>query len=340
MCQPRSPLVDLLVVASDRAVDVGAPMRRRSPDWRGRRLFKLPRPVDSLLRCAPFDGHTAVESPRELVIPKLRSTAFGGVRWRRPSPPHVSEPSGLSSCVEAHLTMPAYRAASATRGTVALRVAIISPYRLSIPGGVQNQVLGLARALTAHGDEVMVVAPGRPGEIDGRGLWRFVGAGRTLPVPANGSRAPVAPTPQAMWRTSQALKKFRPDVVHVHEPFVPGPSLAATLLQGAPTVATYHRAGAGRIYKALGFALRPVASRSTARWQSRRGPPKLCWRSSDARGSSTSWAMPSIAGVLPTLLIQSATVAAQSFVLSVVMKHVRALVCSSWPSGYCIAISR
>ena len=156
--------------------------------------------------------------------------------------------------------MPAYRAASATRGTVALRVAIISPYRLSIPGGVQNQVLGLARALTAHGDEVMVVAPGRPGEIDGRGLWRFVGAGRTLPVPANGSRhrGPDSPGDVADEPGAQEVSSGCgpcPRAVRA------GPSLAATLLQGAPTVATYHRAGAGRIYKALGFALRPVASR-------------------------------------------------------------------------------
>jgi hypothetical protein len=45
-----------------------------------------------------------------------------------------------------------------------VRVALVCPYSLSTPGGVQGQVLGLARALRAAGDEVLVVAP-----VDDRG---------------------------------------------------------------------------------------------------------------------------------------------------------------------------
>ena len=40
-----------------------------------------------------------------------------------------------------------------------MRIAIVCPYSLSRPGGVQGQVLGLARALGAEGHPVLVVAP-------------------------------------------------------------------------------------------------------------------------------------------------------------------------------------
>jgi phosphatidylinositol alpha-mannosyltransferase len=138
-----------------------------------------------------------------------------------------------------------------------MRIALVSPYRLTVPGGVQQQVLGLADALVGLGDDVVVLAPGGPGDRSGGG-WRLVPAGGTVTFPANGSRAPVAPTPQAMWRTRRALRAFGPDVVHVHEPFVPGPPLAAAFHRGAPMIATFHRSGAGRGYRALGHLLGPV----------------------------------------------------------------------------------
>ena len=42
---------------------------------------------------------------------------------------------------------------------VDVKVAMICPYSLSRPGGVQGQVLGLARALRTLGVDVRVVAP-------------------------------------------------------------------------------------------------------------------------------------------------------------------------------------
>ena len=45
-----------------------------------------------------------------------------------------------------------------------LRVGMVCPYSLSVPGGVQQQVLGLGRELRRMGVEVRVLAP-----CDGRG---------------------------------------------------------------------------------------------------------------------------------------------------------------------------
>ena len=48
-----------------------------------------------------------------------------------------------------------------------MRVGLVCPYSLSIPGGVQGQVLGLARSLRTLGHEARVLAPcdGPPPEL-------------------------------------------------------------------------------------------------------------------------------------------------------------------------------
>ncbi|NLV56733.1 MAG: glycosyltransferase family 4 protein, partial [Acidimicrobiales bacterium] len=40
-----------------------------------------------------------------------------------------------------------------------MRIGLVCPYSLTIPGGVQAQVLGLARALRALGHPTRVLAP-------------------------------------------------------------------------------------------------------------------------------------------------------------------------------------
>lgn len=134
-----------------------------------------------------------------------------------------------------------------------LRIAMVCPYSISIPGGVQAQVLGLSRELRRLGHEVRVLAP-----CDGPPPEPFVTpVGNSLPTSTNGSIAPVAPDPSAALRTMRALNDEAFDVIHLHEPLVPGPTATALLLQIAPTVGTFHAAGESGSYRAFN---------RTARW--------------------------------------------------------------------------
>lgn len=134
-----------------------------------------------------------------------------------------------------------------------LRIAMVSPYSVSVPGGVQAQVLGLARELRRVGHEVRVLAP-----CDGPPPEPFVTPlGNSLPTAANGSVAPLAPDPSAALRTIRALNDEAFDVIHLHEPIVPGPTVTALLLKLAPTVGTFHAAGDSTSYRVLN---------KTARW--------------------------------------------------------------------------
>lgn len=129
-----------------------------------------------------------------------------------------------------------------------MRVAQVCPYSLSIPGGVQGQVLSLARAQRRAGHDVTVLAPsdGPPPEAGVRTL------GRSVPLPANGSVAPIAPDLACALRTIAALREGGFDVLHLHEPMVPGPTLTALLYSEVPVLATFHRSGPSAAYAGFG----------------------------------------------------------------------------------------
>lgn len=132
---------------------------------------------------------------------------------------------------------------------------MVCPYSLSVPGGVQAQVMGLSRELRGMGIEVRVLAP-----CDGPPPATFVTPlGNSLPTSANGSIAPLAPDPACQLRTIRVLTEEEFDVLHLHEPFIPGPTQTATLLHTAPIIATFHSAGESAAYK---YLRRPVLAAS------------------------------------------------------------------------------
>ena len=125
-----------------------------------------------------------------------------------------------------------------------MRVVIVCPYSLQRPGGVQSHVEGLRNALVERGHEAAIVAPRR-----------------TIPIPINGSVAPIAFGPGTVLQVRKELARLAPDVVHAHEPLVPGASLFASL-GPVPIVGTFHASAD----KSLGYRVgRPILDRAMKR---------------------------------------------------------------------------
>ena len=123
-----------------------------------------------------------------------------------------------------------------------MRVAQVCPYAWDRPGGVQSHVRALTRALEERGHETAVIAPRSARSIRNGDDASATLVGRSVPVPANGSVAPLAFGPGAGAATRQALREFAPDVLHLHEPLIPSLSLLALLNAAVPTVGTFHAA--------------------------------------------------------------------------------------------------
>lgn len=132
----------------------------------------------------------------------------------------------------------------------ALRVGLVTPYSWTVPGGVNHHIEHLAAELEARGHETWIIAPvgaltPRRRTVDSRRQpWaeHFIPMGTAVPIPSNGSRSYIGINPRLVLRMDRAVRYGRFDVLHVHEPGVPGVSLAAMFLATSPVVATFHAA--------------------------------------------------------------------------------------------------
>jgi phosphatidylinositol alpha-mannosyltransferase len=142
-----------------------------------------------------------------------------------------------------------------------VRIGIVSPYSLTLPGGVQGQILSLARVLRQKGHETRVLGPcdGPPPDAGVTPL------GNSLPTAANGSIAPLAPDIPAQLRTIRALRDEAFDVVHLHEPLAPGPTATAMFIKTQPLVGTFHAAGGSLAYEWLRPGVRWLVQRLDVR---------------------------------------------------------------------------
>src|SRR5215211_6284363 len=133
-----------------------------------------------------------------------------------------------------------------------MRVALVSPYSWTYPGGVTRHIEALAGELLAAGHDVRVLAPFD--RDDRRTAWLHRGArpqrrsapewlvplGGTIGWPSNGAVSNLAGTPSAVARLRSELRAGQFDVVHLHEPVAPVVGWDALTSADAPLVGTFH----------------------------------------------------------------------------------------------------
>lgn len=138
-----------------------------------------------------------------------------------------------------------------------MRIGIVCPYSLTVPGGVQSQVLGLVRALRARGHEARALGP-----CDGPPPFGWITPlGNSIPTVANGSIAPLAPDPSAQLRFIRAVRDEGFDILHLHEPLAPGATMTACITKPTPLVGTFHAAGVSASYRWFNPGVRWLAGR-------------------------------------------------------------------------------
>src|SRR5687767_7355932 len=133
-----------------------------------------------------------------------------------------------------------------------MRVALVSPYSWTYPGGVTRHIEALAGELARGGHDVRVLAPydrdtratalrHRGARPQTRALPDYlVPLGGTIGWPLNGAVSNLAPTPSAVSALRRELRAFAPDVVNLHEPVAPVIGWDALTSTDAPLVGTFH----------------------------------------------------------------------------------------------------
>ncbi len=120
-----------------------------------------------------------------------------------------------------------------------MKVCLVSPYDFVHPGGVAEHVRHLAEELRRRDHEVTILAPSsRVG--DDHGIPGYVRIGRSVPVRGNGSVARIALSFHLVRRVRSLLDRAAFDVVHYHEPLVPGVPITTLRLHRGANVGTFH----------------------------------------------------------------------------------------------------
>jgi phosphatidyl-myo-inositol alpha-mannosyltransferase len=127
-----------------------------------------------------------------------------------------------------------------------MRIALVSPYLWSVPGGVNDHVANLGAELEKRGHEPWIMAPSGGVRLSGSEVpqpERFISGGVAMPVRSNGSTAHVNFSPLTPLRVRRIFEERRFDLVHAHEPCVPSVAASSVFLAGRPVVGTFHAAG-------------------------------------------------------------------------------------------------
>lgn len=147
-----------------------------------------------------------------------------------------------------------------------MKVGLVCPYSLDVPGGVQNHILGLAGWLRRAGHEPRILGPGSVpiATLEHHGLTRnhLTTAGSTWPIRWNGSIARVSAGPRVARRVRSWLAETDADVLHLHEPITPSVAFWTLALTERPVVATFHQATPrSRLFALAGRTLQPLLRR-------------------------------------------------------------------------------
>src|SRR4051812_31450583 len=132
-----------------------------------------------------------------------------------------------------------------------MRIALVSSYSWTYPGGVTRHIESLAEQYLAAGHEVRVLSPVDPDDRLTLRLHRgarpsqrplpeyLVPLGRTVGFPSNGSVSNVAYGVGTVVALRRELERGY-DVVHLHEPVAPIPGWDSLGTVDVPLVATFH----------------------------------------------------------------------------------------------------
>jgi len=146
-----------------------------------------------------------------------------------------------------------------------VKIATVTPYDLSRPGGVNRYALDVARWVRGQGHHVDVIGPASsrngltPGDV--------IPYGHPRRIPSGGTVAAISLGPVSGGAVRALLGRGRYDVVHLHEPLMPMLPLQFLRQGGPPMLGTFHASEpTGRcLYRFAAPALRRWTRRLSAR---------------------------------------------------------------------------
>lgn len=118
-----------------------------------------------------------------------------------------------------------------------MKIALVSPYDYSYPGGVSNHISYLDSYFTRWGHSVKVLAPCSNKKNLSENI---IPLGKPVPIPTSGSIARIGLSFTLSSRVKALLERERFDVIHLHEPLTPMLPLTVLFFSTSVNVGTFH----------------------------------------------------------------------------------------------------
>ena len=128
-----------------------------------------------------------------------------------------------------------------------MKIALVSPYDFSYPGGVGRHIASLEYHFTRMGHEVKIIAPASS-PVTGY-EERFIAIGKPRPIPTSGSIARITISLTLANKVREVLEAEKFDIVHLHEPLAPTLCTTVLRLSRSCNIGTFHAAEARPSYR-------------------------------------------------------------------------------------------
>lgn len=119
-----------------------------------------------------------------------------------------------------------------------MKIALVSPYDFTHPGGVVNHILALYDQLRKMGHEVKIIAP--VSSLMHSKDERFLHIGKARPFPVRGTTIRISFSLRLATSIKEVLSSEKFDIIHLHEPFMPMLCSAILRFSNSVNIGTFH----------------------------------------------------------------------------------------------------
>lgn len=139
---------------------------------------------------------------------------------------------------------------------MSLKIAQVLPYSWNVACGVREHIRDLATQLIYMGHDVSIIAPDVPNDATIKGC-HMLNVGQSIPFPINGTIAHFSFGHTLTMSIDSLFQKEQFDIIHIHEPLLPGLPLIALRASNAVAVGTFHAYSEKKVLSlpSLGYAV-------------------------------------------------------------------------------------
>ena len=145
-----------------------------------------------------------------------------------------------------------------------MKICVVCSYGIDNPGGVWNHVFNLTQQLKKKKIQYILVTPeSKTNAYERNNHYKI---GKTFKINSAGSKANITLSPFINKQVKSLISNYKPDIIHLHEPFAGSLPMSFLLNSQSKNIATFHSNQGTNLYKfGLNKIFKPLDKKLHAR---------------------------------------------------------------------------